>query len=520
MPLLVVIQTIESIGSLILLHHTSYHPTSLVLKVLKLFAEETGAAKDIAGRVRKTLDKVYNNLGAQDRRAVDDYIIGKSDTLPPSAINLKDTIDESRGLISDAASKILRLSDEGVIDLGEGFVAQVRRSIEDGSYLTREYRFYEDANYRPSQSSEEKLRQSFIRALKKGGEKNPELEADKIIQNYYASRKVSDSVKQGMDILVENSKVFKQRKAFNKELREFLGEYKTPGEKFYGTISRMGRIAADQTAAFNVSKDLRLSGLAVRLNEIPANMRADFNPLKINGKVIKQNIGDQREPLYALKEIQNSIDQLYGSRIPQDTNLLVENAITKLISTTTGMTKFAAVPLAPAAYSPQLFANAFGVLSQGMNPFRGFGRGLKVAGSEIRGKGLTLKQMDEYKSLGLVDKNVFVSDIRNAFNKGFKLLPENKVGRGVGTAAKKIGQTYSAIDTANRISVFENYREVVLPKLITGVNDPKSLNYLDPATFNRLAAELTNSTYQNYDRISPSLRYLSRLGILNYLQSS
>ena len=94
-------------------------------------------------------------------------------------------------------------------------------------------------------------------------------------------------------------------------------------------------------------------------------------------------------------------------------------------------------------------------------------------------------------------------------------MPENKVGRGVGTAAKKIGQTYSAIDTANRISVFENYRKVILPKLIQGVNDPKSLNYLDPATFNRLAAELTNSTYQNYDRISPSLRYLSRIAILN-----
>ena len=499
---------------------TSYILPSKVIgskssEALRRGMNETGAAKDIAGRVRKTLDKVYNNLDAKDRRAVDDYIIGKSDTLPRSAINLKDTIDESRGLISDAASKILKLSDEGVIDLGEGFVAAVRRSIEDGSYLTREYRFYEDANYRPSKSSEEKLRQSFIRALKKGGEKNPELEADRIIQNYYASRKTSDSVKQGMDILVENSKVFKQRKAFNKELREFLGEYKTPGEKFYGTISRLGRIAADQTAAFNVAKDLRLAGLAVRLNEIPPNMRADFNPLKINGKIIKQNIGGQREQLYALKETQNSIDQLYGSRIPQDTNLLVENAITKLISTTTGMTKFAAVPLAPAAYSPQLFANAFGVLSQGMNPFRGFGRGLKVAGGELSGKGLTLKKMNEYKSLGLVDKNVFVSDIRNAFNKGFKLLPENKVGRGVGTAAKKIGQFYSAIDTANRISVFENYREVILPKLIQGVNDPKSLNYLDPATFNRLAAELTNSTYQNYDRISPSLRYLSRLGILN-----
>ena len=483
-------------------------------EALRRGINETGAAKDIAGRVRKTLDKVYNNLDEKDRRLVDDYIIGKSDALPSSAINLKDTIDESRGLISDAAGKILKLSDEGIIDLDDGFVAAIRRSIDDGSYLTREYRFYEDAKYRPSQASEEKLRQSFIRALKKEGEKNPEAEADKIIQNYYASRKVSDSVKQGMDVLVENNKVFKQRKALDKELREFLGEYKTPGEKFYGTISRLGRIAADQSAASNVAKDLRLSGLAVRLNEIPANMRGDFNPLKINNKVIKQNIGDQREPLYALKETQNSIDQLYGSRITRDTNLLVENAITKLISTTTGLTKFAAVPLAPAAYSPQIFANAFGILGQGMNPFRGFGRGLTVAGNEIFGKGLTLRQMNEYKSLGLVDKNVFVSDIRNAFDKGFSLLPSNKAGRAVGLSAKKIGQFYSAIDTANRISVFENYK-VQLRKLITGVNDPKSLNYLDPATFNRLAAELTNSTYQNYDRISPSLRHLSRLGFLN-----
>ena len=476
---------------------------------------ETRAAKDIAGRVRKTLDKVYNNLSPQDKRAVDDYIVGKSKTLPPSAFKLKETIDEARGLINDATSRILKLSDEGVIDLDEAFVAQVRRSIENGSYLTREYRFYEDANYRPSKAAEEKLRQSFIRALKKGGQENPELEADRIIQNYYKSRNAADGVRKGMDILVENSRIFKERKAFNKELREFLGEYKTPGERFYGTLSSLGRIAADQTAAFNIAKDFRISGLAVRLNEIPSGMRADFSPLKINNKEIKINIDGKREQLYALKETQSSVDQLYGSRIPQNTNVLVENAITRLISTTTGLTKFAAVPLAPAAYSPQLFANAFGLIGQGMNPFRGFGRGLRVAGSEISGKGLTLKQMNEYKSLGLVDKNVFVSDIRNAFDKGFRLLPENKVGRGVGTAAKKIGQTYSAIDTANRISVFENYRKVILPKLIQGVNDPKSMNYLDPATFNRLAAELTNSTYQNYDRISPSLRYLSRIAILN-----
>ena len=95
---------------------------------------------------------------------------------------------------------------------------------------------------------------------------------------------------------------------------------------------------------------------------------------------------------------------------------------------------------------------------------------------------------------------------------------------------KKIGKFYSAIDTANRITVFQNYQDQ-LRKLIPNIEqdiirkgmkeadlnklNPKQKSELAQSRIDELAAELTNSTYQNYDRISPSLRYLSRVGVLN-----
>ena len=269
------------------------------------------------------------------------------------------------------------------------------------------------------------------------------------------------------------------------------------------------------TPSLRISDNLQRSGAAIRANQIPAGMEGEYTPLIINNQVINRTIGQDtaKENLYVLKEVNESIKQLYATGVPQDTSLLVENVFTKMLSSTTGLTKFVKVPLAPAAYSPQLVGNAFMIVCQGMNPFRGAGKGLRVAANEVLGKGLTLKEIQRYKSLGMVDKEIFSSDIRNAFNKGYRLLP-GKLGKGVDFGMKKLGKFYSAIDTANRITVFENYQKQ-LKNLIPGIDDAGSKNFMDSATKDKLAAELTNSTYQNYDRISPSLRYLSRVGVLN-----
>ena len=482
---------------------------------------EIGTAKELAGRARDRLDGVYKKLNKADQIAVDKYMVGESKVLPEAAMPSEDIIKESREIIDGFSSKIIELSNKGVLDFGdegEALIGTIKKNLQKGSYLTKEYRFYEDANYVPSQESRNNLVDSLSKALKKDGSKNPQGEALAMVRKLDDSRDFANrgiSAKRGMNVIAENSRLFKQRKVLDKTMKEFLGEYNTPGEKVFGTISRLGRLVAQQEAALKISDNLQSSGSAIRANQIPVGMEGEYTPLIINNQVINRTIGQgaAKENLYVLKEVNESIKQLYATGVPQDTSLLVENVFTKILSSTTGLTKFVKVPLAPAAYSPQLVSNAFMILGQGMNPFRGAGKGLRVAANEVLGKGLTLKEIQRYKSLGIVDKEIFSSDIRNAFNKGYKLLP-GKLGKGADFGMKKIGKFYSAIDTANRITVFENYQKQ-LKNLIPGIDKTGSKNFMDSATRDKLAAELTNSTYQNYDRISPSLRYLSRVGVLN-----
>ena len=486
---------------------------------VRFAVNEISTSKEIAGRVQKKLDGVYNNLSDGEKGLVDKYIVGESSELPPSALSVKDTVDDAREIIDDFSTKIIEFSDKGILNFGEekdALIKTIQNNLNKGSYLTKEYRFYEDANYLPSPQARDNLQKSFEKALKKDGASQEEATNKALVilrqlDNSRDPERKQAGARRGMNIIAENNRLFKRRKELDKEMSAFLGEYTTPGERFFGTISKLGQLVAQQNAVSKISDDLQASGLAVRLDQIPKGFESSYETLKINRQVFKDGLGeaDEAQELYVPKQVNKSINQLFATGIPQDTNLLVENMFTKLLSSTTGLTKFVKVPLAPAAYSPQLVGNAFMIAGQGMNPFRGLGKSVSVAANEVVGKGLSLKDINRYKSLGLVDKEILSSDIRNAFNKGYKLIPDNVVGKGASFATKKLGKAYSAIDTANRISVFQNYQDQ-LRKLVPDIEDKMSLPDID-----KLAAELTNSTYQNYDRISPSLRYLSRVGVLN-----
>lgn len=514
---------------------------------------EIGTSRELAGRARDNLDSVYSKLDDNEKALVDKYLARESTTLPPRAIEMKSVIDESREIIDEFSSKILKLSEKGILDFGEegdALIRTIRNNLKKKNYLTREYRFYEDAKYVPSAEARKNLEDSLEAAFKKTGSKDARKDALEAIRKLDDSRNpnsIAQGARRGMNIIAENNKVFKGRKILNKNLKEFLGEYKTPGERVYGTISRLGTLVAQQEAALRISDNLQGSGVAVRASQIPQGMQDVYEPLVVNRQIVNKKMGEgaddirdfdgrlgdtptPTEQLYVLKEVNQSIKQLFATGIPQDTNLMVENIFTRILSSTTGMTKFVKVPLAPAAYSPQFVGNMFMILGQGMNPFRGVGSGMRVAANEVFGKGLTLKQIQRYKNLGLVDKEILSSDIRNAFDKGYKLMPDGRLSKTGGLALKKLGKIYSAIDTANRITVFENYQKqlrTLIPNLeqdiiLKGMKEadlnkltPEAKKKLAQKRIDELAAELTNSTYQNYDRISPSLRYLSRVGVLN-----
>ena len=195
----------------------------------------------------------------------------------------------------------------------------------------------------------------------------------------------------------------------------------------------------------------------------------------------------------------------------EDSEGFISRMADGVVSTAVAGSKFAAVPLNLASYPVQLFGNAVLTAGQGLNPFRGWfrrGGGVQVAVNEALPEGykvgkMSLKELNRLKELGIVDKGVTASDIRDGFKNGITPKFFQKAVRGVGKA-------YNAFDTAQRISVYENYK-----KLLSDLIPEEDIARIGQREFEDLAGQLTNDTYMNYDRINKGIRKLSRYGFLN-----
>jgi hypothetical protein len=351
-----------------------------------------------------------------------------------------------------------------------------------------------------------------------------------------------------------SKRVFKKRKLDEApELREYLGEYTEPGERMFGTLSRLGKIAAQEEANKSITEQIIKNNLG-RVVSSASEDTGDLVPLKIRGK--DQTVGDSlvvrnrrvnkyeapdgkrfdtvreaieagfskeqlkkinrqaikvRQPgqsVYVPREVNEALNQYFSTGSQRDGIDLTQSIIGKVLSTTTAGAKFVRVPLNAASYPVQFIGNAVMVAGQGMKPWNGWKRGFGIALNEVNGKGITkgkysVKEINRLKELDLVDQGVVAGDIRDGFKNG--VLP--KV---VGKATDYFGKAYNIFDTAQRISVFENYKgflERNIPK--------KEFEKLTGKQVEDIAAFLTNSTYQNYGRINKNLRTLSRYGILN-----
>lgn len=496
--------------------------------------DELNASKDTATKILEDVNKVTRDMSDKDKAAVNSYLDGKVEELPASAAPLADTIEQARDEIARLSNKIVELSDNGFLDLTEDVVGRIRESANQRTYQRRTYRFYDDPDYNPSAEADSALRAS----LKKAG-KNDE-EVREFMDDLLRSRdKPELRAKFGMNRIAEHSNIFKKRNELDDTMQEYLGVYKEPGERIFGTITSLGREIADQELGMRATRNLLDSNMAVRRSQLPAflgdrftELAPQYRALKVRGEQQKINQDD----ILVLPEVQKAFDQLYITDSPRKSTNAIVDQIDKLVSTTTGLAKFAKVPLAPAAYSPQVFSNIVTMAGMGMNPLRGIDKSFKTMSQQVLNKGLSTSEYNRYKRIGLIDKEIFTGDIREAFRKGYDL----PVGKTAKKVSAKIGKIYSAFDTAMRISVFEGYSKLlrdVVPDLdgsvmksareaIIGENKRAGRKMGDKAidklakqrsqeTIDRLAGELTNSTYYNYGRVPPWMKKLSRYGFFN-----
>ena len=540
-------------------------------KLIRQYRQQGQAAMDFAGRARKQINNLTKNYTEDQKKRLDSYMSGETKELGEDLLESKTIIDSVRKEIGEYQKTLVELYEKGVLDMNEVTYNKIKKSISDGNYLRKEYQMFVDPKYKPTLQQQNALKNRLIvelqesarKNLKEQGKSNKQIEdtVNSSFQEYSqeAERKIRGllDARDDPDAL---SNLFKRRELQSKEMDDFLGIITDPGERLFGTVSRLGTDVTKQKGLFELGNMLVKNGVAKVISsgeQIPSGyvplkvgrklqnkygrQRADVPlekpqyqdimtgtrykdeasafkdgvPMSRISKVTKESkIVNEGEQVYVPKEVDTAINNLNQSGKLDESNVWTEGFITKLVSTTTGLSKFVKVPLSIAAYPVQFFGNAFMVSSMGMNPFKNYGKNLMVAVSDLNSKNfregkffgfdtkLTLSQMKRLKELDLIDRGVTASDIREGLNKGFL----SKVTRAV---TEPFGKLYSIFDTAQRLAVFDSYKEIIKKGL-----SPEDFAKLPKDKLEEMAAELTNSTYQNYGRINPAMRYLSRIGVL------
>jgi hypothetical protein len=518
--------------------------------------EETNAAiakararLDTASTVRNQINQQTKDFTQEQRDRLDDYIFNRTSQIPEEAQGLENILKDARSQIDEYQNTILNLYKEGRIELNDYVAAKIEKSAKSKDYFTREYRFYEDTSYVPSPQATNELRSR----LSKDGmdDESIDLFIRGLDENRYSAVELMNHIAGATS---GGKRVFRKRKLDESpELRKYLGEYEEAGERMFGTLSRLGKIAAQEEANKSITNQIVKNNLG-RVVRSASEDTGDLVPLFIRGR--QQTVGDSlvvrnkrvnkyeapdgnrfdtikeatdagfskqqlkkinrqaikvRRPgqaVYVPREVNEALDQYFSTGSQRDGTSMMQSVLAKVLSTTTAGAKFVRVPLNAASYPVQFVGNAVMVAGQGMNPFNGWRRGFGIALNEVNNKGITkgkysIKEINRLKELDLVDQGVVAGDIRDGFKNG--VLPKS-----FSKLTDYFGKAYNVFDTAQRISVFENYKGFLKKNI-----PEDQFSKLTGKQVEDIAAFLTNSTYQNYGRINKNLRTLSRYGILN-----
>ena len=492
-------------------------------------------ASDSAATAGKIIDNVYVKASREGQDSIDAYVSGKSDDLIPEVSGLKQTLDDAKQLQEKAQRDLLDLDSSGDIELPPLLRQSIEDSIRDGGYKRTTYKFFEDVDYQPTEAQ----RNSLIDYYQKEGKTIEEIESFLVGLNNQKAAKLSLD---GLNFFSGSKNFLKKKKELPKELQEYLGIYERPGEKVAATIKGLGRYAARELGDANIRDNLIKSNLAT-----PQRLNENYVELRLGGKS-QPAVDAEGNILYVPKEIQKglnvAINQDYGFKGGD----LIDKTFGKLLGTTTGLTKFSAVVMSPLNYPSQMISNQSDMLALGINPFKSLNpKRYEFALNDFnstsnkskfvsdmlkitKGGKPNIARINRLKELQLMDKGVFAGDIANAIKNGFDIKSLQK-------AQTRFGKFYNIFDTTQRLIVFDHFKNFIRKQaskesVLEMGNDPEAIRFAksklgekasDRAIkeeaseymVEKIAAEITNSQFPNYGRVSPLFKTLSRYGGVN-----
>ena len=303
----------------------------------------------------------------------------------------------------------------------------------------------------------------------------------------------------------------------------WLGEVTEVGTRMRNTLQLVAR------AVTRYESDLKMINLLKSKNLI-----SEEKTLDASEKV--KSIGSVTQDFYASPQVNEALTTVFASDIQElSQNKLIRYA-QMAVRNANSYSKAVKVIFNPPSYAVNFIGSQFSMLGMGITPLteigaiKQYGKNLGLGFSQssflrqivksakkAKGKPLTsdekykyMRELEEYEKLGIVDEksaSIFINDIFAQIEKG-----KNPFGLFNKTVLAEAGAIYSAADIAARISVFQhNIKRLgtMFPKLASAKPGSDDLT-----KFKRLAAELTNDTYQNYGRISKIIRYFSQVGVM------
>jgi hypothetical protein len=519
--------------------------------------EETGAV--LGMRIKKEIDRQSDPALANE--FAEKFLLGQTSTPPKGMEKLAEYLGESRKYIREYQEELLQNHYDGQRLLPDYLVEQIEKSLNDGDYLTRAYRFFDDPSYTPSpkqyQSAIKRLTQEGltdeqvesrvrkftakykapsweVEALRRrygikpgaDGKGNSAFQRDlrsiqiptkKRIEQFrqkLQSERMSkveaeqylaelNSKRSNAETLQEyamskNSGILTEKKDLAPEIRDYLGEYVEPGQRVAATMSKMARLNAYDTADKVLAQQLAEAGIAKS-----AGFGQDWVPLNLR----RGNASINEEKLFVPPEVQAAVNQLYGADVSGRTHNKILEFINDAWDAQTSVSKAAKVVANPPSYMVQVFGNVINLAGMGMNPVKGLKQGLRMGRAQFAGG----KFLDVFSGLDSKESIAMFKDYKKrGLLPGGVTYEDMKSGLrgGFGDIANKavapLGKAYSIADIAGRVVAYENYSQQ-LRKFAPGADETKLRD---------IAQELTNHTYQNYDYLNKTARALSRKGVM------
>jgi hypothetical protein len=469
------------------------------------YKNNVAAAREIGSRLGDKIDReIAKQANPQESQAlVNAYLDGATNELPESLGVIRTDLELAREKILELQSKLVANIESGIsIDPGKRLEI-IKESMQRGNYLTREFRFFTDKRYNPTNEQrkaviDEIANESVIMG-QQAGEPIDRATAVARAEEYLKGldNKKLTEVESYNWLPSSIDGILKRKKDLGPALLDYLGEIKQPGERVSGTISRLGRAVYRDTADNEIGSLLEKAGLASRQKTDPQLLELQLRKNKPEGS-----------GLYVAPHVQDAINELYIGGGEEQAKNLAYRAMQDIWETGVSASKAAKVLLNPPSYAVQFYGNTANLAAQGINPFgNGFSRAVRLAFSEFgpverlakepAARRALLQDINDMTKYGIKSANILDSDIRSGLEGGI-------FGKGLQKALDPFSKVYTVPDTVGRYVSWKHHQKMVRSIF------PEA----DTETVKQFAASLTNDTYQNYGRLSNAIKKLSRVGVI------